>query len=86
MIADAGQAALGLFVERRRAGVDEAGRGPLAGPVVAAAVILDPAAQIDGLADSKVLDGAVRAELAEQVRARSVACAVAWAEDRKSNV
>ena len=43
------------------AGVDEAGRGPLAGPVVAAAVILDPSRPIDGLADSKALTPAARA-------------------------
>ena len=42
------------------AGVDEVGRGPLAGPVVAAAVILDPAAPVAGLADSKVLDAPTR--------------------------
>jgi hypothetical protein len=46
------------------AGVDEAGRGPLAGPVVAAAVILDPSRPIDGLADSKVLSESRRAALA----------------------
>ena len=44
------------------AGVDEAGRGPLAGPVVAAAVILDPARPIAGLADSKALEPEVRVE------------------------
>ncbi|MGH8370957.1 MAG: ribonuclease HII, partial [Gammaproteobacteria bacterium] len=46
------------------AGVDEAGRGPLAGPVVAAAVILDPARQIDGLRDSKQLSADQREQLA----------------------
>ena len=46
------------------AGVDEAGRGPLAGPVVVAAVILDPSRPINGLADSKVLTAARRIELA----------------------
>jgi ribonuclease HII len=76
----AGQAALGLFAAVRRAGVDEAGRGPLAGPVVAAAVILDPRQEIDGLADSKVLDAAVRSELASLVRSRALASAVAWAD------
>ena len=50
------------------AGVDEAGRGPLAGPVVAAAVILDPRRPIVGLADSKALSPAMRAELVVQIR------------------
>ena len=45
------------------AGIDEAGRGPLAGPVVAAAVILDPARRIDGLRDSKALTAAARSRL-----------------------
>ena len=60
------------------AGVDEVGRGPLAGPVVAAAVILDPEQPIDGLADSKVLTEARREALAEEVRAK----ALAWALGR----
>lgn len=51
------------------AGVDEAGRGPLAGPVVAAAVILDPAAIPDGIADSKVLDAEERQRLSRAIRA-----------------
>lgn len=50
------------------AGVDEAGRGPLAGPVMAAAVILDDARPIAGLADSKTLSEARRTELAEAIR------------------
>lgn len=49
------------------AGVDEAGRGPLAGPVVVAAVVLDPANPIDGLADSKVLSAARRERLFEVI-------------------
>ncbi len=53
----------------RVAGVDEAGRGPLAGPVVAAAVVLDPARVPDGLADSKALSAAARARLAAAVEA-----------------
>ena len=64
----------------RVAGVDEAGRGPLAGPVVAAAVILDPKRRIRGLADSKVLSAAERARLAPIIRARSLAWAVGWAD------
>ncbi len=57
----------------RVAGVDEAGRGPLAGPVVAAAVILHPQRRIHGLADSKVLTPAERARLAPIIRARALA-------------
>ncbi|TVS11337.1 MAG: ribonuclease HII [Wenzhouxiangella sp.] len=59
------------------AGVDEAGRGPLAGPVVAAAVILDPRKPIPGLADSKTLSAARRTALAEQIHARAIAVTVA---------
>lgn len=61
---------------RRIAGVDEAGRGPLAGPVVVAAVILDPRRPIDGLADSKVLSEAQRDELAPLIRAHALAWSV----------
>jgi ribonuclease HII len=61
------------------AGVDEAGRGPLAGSVVAAAVILDPEQKVSGLADSKVLTEERREELADQIRERSVAWCVAEA-------
>jgi ribonuclease HII len=61
------------------AGVDEAGRGPLAGPVVAAAVILDHGKRIRGLADSKVLSEAVRERLYEQIMARALCCAVGMA-------
>lgn len=62
------------------AGVDEAGRGPLCGPVHAAAVILDPARPIEGLRDSKQLSPARRAELAPLIRARALAWQVAWAD------
>jgi ribonuclease HII len=62
------------------AGVDEAGRGPLAGPVVAGAVILDSSAPIDGLRDSKKLSPARRSELAQEIRLRSLAWSVAWAD------
>lgn len=55
-------------------GVDEAGRGPLAGPVYAAAVILDPARPIAGLADSKLLSRVRRERLALQIKE----CALAW--------
>lgn len=61
------------------AGVDEVGRGPLAGPVTAAAVILDPARLPAGLADSKRLSAATRARLAPEIRANAVAWAVAHA-------
>ena len=62
------------------AGVDEVGRGPLAGPVVAAAVILDPHRAIRGLADSKQLTARRREELAGQVRERALACSIACAD------
>ena len=65
------------------AGVDEAGRGPLAGPVTAAAVILDPARPIAGLRDSKQLTPAQREVLAAEVRERALAWAVAWADHRE---
>jgi ribonuclease HII len=64
----------------RIAGVDEAGRGPLAGPVVAAAVILNPRRRIDGLADSKVLTAEERERLAPIIRTRALAWAIAWAD------
>ena len=62
------------------AGVDEAGRGPLAGPVVAAAVILDPRRPIAGLADSKVLEPELRRELAAAIRERACCWAVGVAD------
>jgi ribonuclease HII len=60
-------------------GVDEAGRGPLAGPVYAAAVILDPERPITGLADSKKLSPGKRERLAAEIRANALAWAVAEA-------
>lgn len=60
-------------------GVDEAGRGPLAGPVCAAAVILDPARPIAGLADSKKLSARRRESLAAEIRDKALDHAVAWA-------
>ncbi len=60
-------------------GVDEAGRGPLAGPVYAAAVILDPARRINGLADSKVLTAERREVLAGRIKERATAWSVAFA-------
>ena len=62
------------------AGVDEAGRGPLAGPVVAAAVVLDPKRPIRGLRDSKQLTPERRTELAERIRQRALGVAVAVAD------
>jgi ribonuclease HII len=61
------------------AGVDEAGRGPLAGPVSAAAVILDPARPIPGLGDSKKLTPARRDALDQEIRNRALAWSIAWA-------
>ena len=60
-------------------GVDEAGRGPLAGPVYAAAVILNPARRINGLADSKILASERREVLAGRIKERAIAWAVAQA-------
>lgn len=58
------------------AGVDEAGRGPLAGPVVAAAVILDELNPIRGLADSKTLTALRREKLYDEIRAKALCCAI----------
>lgn len=60
-------------------GVDEAGRGPLAGPVYAAAVILDPARPIIGLADSKKLSERKRERLAVEIREKALAFGIAFA-------
>lgn len=65
-----------MSVTRLICGVDEAGRGPLAGSVVAAAVILDPARPIVGLADSKKLSASVRERLAIEIRERALAWAI----------
>ncbi len=62
------------------AGIDEAGRGPLAGPVFAAAVILDPARPVFGLRDSKLLTAAARERLAGEIRQNALAWAVAMAD------
>lgn len=73
-----------MLLEGRRyrtvAGVDEVGRGPLAGPVVAAAVILDDARPIDGLADSKSLTERKRRALAREIRAKACAFALGLAD------
>ena len=61
------------------AGVDEAGRGPLAGPVVAAAVILDDRSPIKGLKDSKILTARARERLFDEIRAKALCCSIALA-------
>ena len=68
-----------LLPEGLTCGVDEVGRGPLAGSVVAAAVILDPARPIEGLNDSKKLSAKRRQKLAVEIRAKALAWAVAEA-------
>jgi ribonuclease HII len=73
------QVALSWDAPGLMAGVDEAGRGPLAGPVVAAAVILDDLNPIKGLADSKTLTAARREKLYDEIRAKALCCSVAEA-------
>jgi ribonuclease HII len=73
------QAALLWDAPGLMAGVDEAGRGPLAGPVVAAAVILDDRRPIRGLADSKTLTALQRERLHDQILAQALCCSVAQA-------
>lgn len=73
-----------MVLERRFgcAGVDEAGRGPLAGPVVAAAVVFPDGVEISGLNDSKKLDAKTRAELALEIRARAwFAVSFSWPKE-----
>ena len=66
--------------QQRAAGVDEAGRGPLAGAIVAAAVILDPQCPIEGLADSKKLSEKKRAQLAEEIKVKALAWGIGRSE------
>ena len=73
------QVALAWDTPGLMAGVDEAGRGPLAGPVVAAAVILDERNPIQGLADSKVLTAKRREQLYDEIRAKALCCSIAQA-------
>ena len=73
------QALLSWHIQGLMAGVDEAGRGPLAGPVVAAAVILDDMHPIKGLADSKKLTALRRDKLFDEIRAKALCCSVAMA-------
>ena len=72
--------------ERLIAGVDEVGRGPLAGPVISAAVILNPACAIEGLADSKVLSAKRREALCTQIRERALCWAIGRAEVEEIDV
>lgn len=67
-------------VRPRVAGVDEAGRGPLAGPVVAAAVILRPGRPIVGVADSKMLTAQTRTRLSVIIRRRALCFGIGWAD------
>jgi ribonuclease HII len=73
------QKSLNWHTQGLTAGVDEAGRGPLAGPVVAAAVILDDLSPIDGLADSKKLTARRRETLFDEIRAKALCFAIAEA-------
>ena len=70
------QAALSWDIPGLIAGVDEAGRGPLMGPVVAAAVILDDLNPIKGLADSKKLTALRRSKLYDEIRAKALCCSI----------
>ena len=79
MIGEADAVSLEAAADMIVAGVDEAGRGPLAGPVVAAAVVLSAAYSIDGLADSKTLSALRREALAAQVRAHATGWALGMA-------
>lgn len=74
------QFGLPMFAEGAVAGVDEAGRGPLAGPVVASAVLLCEGRPIEGLADSKVMSETARRRAATRVRRDAIAWSVAWAD------
>ncbi len=67
-------------MRRRVAGIDEAGRGPLAGPVVAAAVILRPGCRIEGVADSKTLRPEVRDALSVIIRREALCFGIGWAD------
>lgn len=73
-------AGLPLFGGERLAGVDEAGRGPLAGPVVAAAVVFEPGTVPAGVADSKKLTARARERIAVEIRRAATTWSVAWAD------
>jgi ribonuclease HII len=72
-----------LVENRIEAGCDEAGRGCLAGPVVAAAVILDPTKEIKGLNDSKQISDKKRRELCDQIKSNALNFSVAFVDERK---
>ncbi|MEJ2059522.1 MAG: ribonuclease HII [Gammaproteobacteria bacterium] len=80
---DPPQIELAFSSPRLVAGVDEAGRGPLAGPVVAGAVILDPDAPIEGLADSKKLSERRRERLAAEIEQKALAWGLGFADERE---
>ncbi len=80
------QGNLGFYDRHMLAGVDEAGRGPLAGPVVAAAVVVDPARPLDGVADSKTLQPKRREELARRIRQEARCWSIAWADPGEIDV
>lgn len=69
-----------LPASRQICGIDEAGRGPLAGPVIASAVVLDPDDKIAGITDSKKLTPSIRTSLAQQIRTRALAWGIGRAE------
>ncbi len=77
---------LGFDPSECAAGVDEAGRGPLVGPVMAAAVILDPAQPIAGLADSKKLTPKSRERLDQEIRSKAIAFCVAQASAEEIDI
>ncbi len=66
-------------------GLDEVGRGCLAGPVVAAGVVLDPAHPVPGITDSKKLNAVQRAAIAEKIRCQALCCTVAWCDIEEIN-
>jgi len=81
-----GRAAIPRLAGGLTAGVDEAGRGPLAGPVVAAAVILNARRPIAGLRDSKLLEAADRERLAAMIQGRAIAWAIGWVDAAEIDV
>jgi ribonuclease HII len=80
------QHGLPFFSDGPVVGVDEAGRGPLAGPVVAAAVMFPAGARLEGLGDSKMLSESVRLELVARIRETAIGWAVAWADPAEIDV
>ena len=80
------QHGLPCFSDGPVVGVDEAGRGPLAGPVVAAAVMFPAGARLEGLGDSKLLSESVRLALVAGIRETAIGWAVAWADPAASVV